>query len=128
MIAIVAHTELQDFGLPDALPITYNGAYIASFLVINLWNVSQGLSNQENNFALNTFSFLSLILTVNVVYGLDAFVYNVRDRRENYSLKERLTNTADDVIVECQEVENPMRESVHALSFLSRKTIENRSV
>ena len=123
MIAIVAHTELQDFGLPDALPITYHCAYIASFFVINIWKVSQGLSNQEDNFALNTFSFLSLILTTNVVYGLDAFVYNVRDRSENYPLEERLTINVDDVIVE-----NPMRESVDAQSFLSIKPLENRSV
>ena len=84
-----------------------------------MWNISQGLSNQEDNFALNTFSFLSMILTINIVYGLDAFVYNVRDRSENYPLAERLTINADDVVVE-----NPMRES----AFLSLKTLENRSV
>lgn len=94
---IISVCELEDYCLPDALPITYHSAYILSFLGVVFIRISQALSGQEDNFAINALAVTTVNFTVIILYGLDAFVYNLNISKVESEDEERSTVTDTEI-------------------------------
>ena len=111
IFVIIIYVELEDFCLPDALPITYLGSYIFSFVAIIMIRVAQAFTNNQNNFVINTFFVNVMNVTVLSLYGLDVYWYNVQPDTENGSVNAAQRLATVDVEVRLEGAENPMRES-----------------
>lgn len=76
LLVIFSVCEFENFCLPDALPVTYQSAYVLSFLGVIIVRVAQGLSGQDNNFFINAVYFNVINISVVVMYAIDVFIWN----------------------------------------------------
>ena len=118
LLVIFTVCEFVDFCLPDALPITYNSAYVIAFLGAIIVRVAQGLSDQDNNFIINAVYFNVINCSVVGMYAIDVFIWNsaplskpLEGQKIAEVEAERVTVTEVDVYMQAT-VENPLRESL----------------
>ena len=56
--------------------MTYQSAYVVSFLLVILFRVVQGLSGQANSFEINAVYFNVINISVAIIYAIDVFILN----------------------------------------------------
>ena len=109
IVVLFTLNEFFDFCVPDALPITYAGTYIISFLAVVLFRLIQGFLNLGDSSVMNTVYILPANFVPIIMYALDVFVYNVKPD-DSYLPRPTLSMVVE--TVQIQGIENPMRESL----------------
>jgi hypothetical protein len=71
--AVIAYTEIQELGLPDASDFTYMICYIVAIFIPPVIHVSSYFTTARNNYALNAMDVTTSVIFIMVAYLLDAY-------------------------------------------------------
>ena len=92
-LCVIAYTEIQEIGLPDASNNTYIAAYVVSFFIPPLIHISTYYTTIRNNYVLNDFVVTTSVVFIMMVYIIDAYVYPLP---ESIKRRERLISRSSD--------------------------------